>query len=127
MLEDILARQLRFLDILREIYPRMTLDMMAIFLFICYRERVPLTEIAERFGIIQANVSRNVSDLSEDGQYKGTRVEKGFGLVYTEEDPENRVRKIAYLTDKGREVKAEIMAILEGKIPVKASNRKKKQ
>lgn len=125
MFEPEIANHLKLVDTLREIYPPMTLEMAGVFLVICYHERVPLTDIAKRLNIHQVAVSRNVSDLSH-GQYKGPRTNKGFGLVQTEEDPQNRVRKIAYLTPKGTELKQQLVRILKEQEPVKPTTKKKK-
>ena len=125
MFEAEIACHLKLVDTLREIYPPMTLELAGVFLVICYHERVPLTDIAKRLNIHQVNVSRNVSDLGQ-GQYKGPRADKGFGLVKTEEDPENRVRKIAYLTPKGIELKQQLIRILKEQEPIKPSSKAKK-
>ncbi len=122
MFEPEIANYLKLVDILREIYPPMTLELAGVFLVICYHERVPLPEIAKRLNIHQVNVSRNVADLSQ-GQYKGPRANKGFGLVQTEEDPENRVRKIAYLTPKGIDLKQKLIRAFNEKAPSKSSRK----
>lgn len=125
MFEPEIASYLKLVDALRDIYPPMTLEMAGVFLVICYHERVPLTEIAKRLEIHQVAVSRNVADLSH-GQYKGPRANKGFGLVQTEEDPQNRVRKIAYLTPKGIDLKQELIRILKSQEVGRPSGKAKK-
>jgi DNA-binding MarR family transcriptional regulator len=110
---------------LREIYPKMNLEMAGVFLVICYHERVPLTQIAERLGLPQVTTHRHVSTLSKY-HYKGDRFDAGFELVETEEDPTNRVRKIAFLTPKGKEVKERLLALLKDKELAEITPKKKK-
>ncbi len=111
MLEPEIGRQIKVMDALRTIYPKMTLEMASVFLCVCYHERVPLTQIAKQLSLTTLIVHRQIAALSK-AFYKLDRYDEGFGLVETSEDPQNRVRKIAYLTPKGIEVKEQLTKIL---------------
>ncbi len=125
MFEQEFVKQLRVIDALRDIYPKMSLEMAGVFFVVCYHERIPLTQIGERLNLPQVTVHRHVSALSR-AFYKRDRYEQGFGLLATEEDPENRVRKIAFLTKKGEEVRDQLLSLLEEKELVEAKKSKKK-
>ena len=125
MFEPEIGRQMKALDALRSIYPKMTLEMASVFLCVCYHERVPLTEIAKRLSLTTLIVHRQIAALSK-AFYKLDRYDEGFGLVDTDEDPENRVRKIAYLTPKGIDLKQELIRILKSQEAGKPSGKAKK-
>ncbi len=125
MFEQEFAKQMKIIDALREIYPKMNLEMAGVFLSICYHERVPLTDLSKRLNLPQVTTHRHVSALSQH-YYKGDRFDQGFELVDTEEDPENRVRKIAFLTPKGKEVKEKLLALLSDKELIETAVKKKK-
>ena len=124
MFEPEIGRQLKVLDALRAIYPKMTLEMANVFLCVCYHERVPLTQIAKQLSLTTLIVHRQIAALNK-AFYKLDRYDEGFGLVDTQEDPENRVRKIAYLTPKGIEVKKKLIHILKEQESVKPASKKK--
>jgi DNA-binding MarR family transcriptional regulator len=55
--------------------------------------------LAEKVGISEGSVSRNVDQLTERGRMNEL---PGFGLVESERDPENRRLLLSRLTPKGR-------------------------
>ena len=112
MFESEIGCQLKVLDKLRTIYPKMTLEMASVFLCVCYHEQVPLTQIAKQLSLTTLIVHRQIAALNK-AFYKLDRYDEGFGLVETQKDPENRVRKIAYLTPKGTELKCKLVSILQ--------------
>lgn len=84
-----------------------------VFLLICEREPIPLSEINQTLGMEQFQVSRHVSALGKT--YKSNRQHfPGPDLVYTQEDPDNRTRKIACLTKKGQKLRDKALEILKG-------------
>lgn len=89
-------------------------QLVPVFLLICQEEKIPLSDISHSLKLEQFQVSRHVSALGKT--YKSNRQHfPGPDLVYTEEDPENRSRKIAFLTTKGKRLKAKVLKLLKGK------------
>jgi DNA-binding MarR family transcriptional regulator len=89
-------------------------QLIPVFLLICETEPIPLSDINKALSLEQFQVSRHVSALGKT--YKSNRQHfPGPDLVYTEEDPENRSRKIAFLTTKGKRLKAKVLKLLKGK------------
>lgn len=83
--------------------------MAATFLLVAAREGITMKNLSEALGISQASCSRNIAALS-----KWHRLNKaGHDLVYTEEDPVERRRKIAFLTPKGKRVAEALRVLLE--------------
>ena len=112
MFEKELGRQVRMFTELEKHLPFPHLS--PVFLLICYHEKIHMTEISKHLDLEQVQVSRHVSALGK--VYNSNRQKhKGPDLVYTEEDPDNRVKKIAYLSKKGQRLKEKILDILKGK------------
>lgn len=85
-----------------------------VFLLICDKEPIPLSEINKALNLEQFQVSRHVSALGKT--YKSNREHHaGPDLVTTQEDPDNRTRKIAMLTKKGQKLRDKALEILKGK------------
>lgn len=91
---------LTILEEFRKLDPEMQLQMAATFTLVAMRPGITMKDMAEILGISQASCSRNVAALS-----KWHRLNKpGHDLVYSEEDPIERRRKIVKLTAKGKRV-----------------------
>lgn len=92
------TNKLNVLEEFRKIDPEMPIQMAVVFLNIASDEGLNMTELYKRSGISQSSVSRNVAALS-----KWHRLNKaGHDLVVTKEDPNERRRKVVFLTNKGR-------------------------
>mgnify|MGYP004448671141 CR=1 FL=1 len=90
--------QLEFLKAFRELGRDMPIQMAVVFLNVANAEGISMTELYKSSGISQASCSRNVAALS-----KLHRLDKpGLDLVFTKEDPQERRRKIVFLTPKGK-------------------------
>ena len=99
---------LRFIEEFRKIDPEMPLQMAATFMVVAIRKGITMKELAETLGISQASCSRNVAALS-----KWHRLNReGHDLIYTEEDPIERRRKIAFLTPKGKRIAETLRALI---------------
>ena len=68
-----------------------------------------MPELCDMLEMPQGTLSRNVKSLSSyiDRSGRITSV-GGLGLLYTEQDTNNRHARAVYLTDKGRSVVAEL-------------------
>lgn len=76
---------------------------LTIFLTVCYREGITMTELGEYLNMPQGSVSRNVKVLSRylvEGE-NGREV-RGYDLIRTEPALDDRRRLAVYLTGKGR-------------------------
>jgi len=92
-----LFNSFKFVEELRTIDSEMPLQTAAAFLLVAMFPNITMKEMTERLGTSQASVSRNVAALS-----KIQRQDKpGHDLVFAEEDPAERRRKIVRLTRKG--------------------------
>lgn len=83
-----------------------------IFLYICIHERKTIHELHQELGIPQGSVSRNVKKLSVY-RNRETGEKGGYGLLHTERDLDYPNRVAVTLTALGREVKENLMRILE--------------
>jgi DNA-binding MarR family transcriptional regulator len=91
-----------------------------VFLLIAEQEPIQLSDISKQLELEQFQVSRHVSALGKT--YKSNRQHfPGPDLVMTQEDPENRARKIAKLTKKGQKLKVKALEIVKGTGHVKTT------
>lgn len=82
-----------------------------LFLVICNNEGITSLELAEYLDKPQGSLSRNLKKLSLYKNSKGDM--RGFDLIQTRPDYDNRRTLAIYLTDKGRKLKAELKKTLE--------------
>lgn len=93
-------------------------QLIPVFLLVCEKEPIPLSDINKALNLEQFQVSRHVSALGKT--YKSNREHHaGPDLVTTQEDPDNRTRKIATLTKKGQKLRDKALEILKGKTHAK--------
>lgn len=105
----LLLNGFKFLEEFRKIDPEMPMQMAATFVLVALLPGITMKELAERLGISQASCSRNVAALS-----KVHRLNKpGHDLVYAEEDPAERRRKIVRLTSKGTRVEESLKSLIQ--------------
>ncbi len=83
---------------------------LAVFLEIAKNEGITINELCDRVGLASSSASRNVAALSGQHWLK----KPGLGLVETQTDPQDLRRKTIRLTAKGRQLKDQIIAVLNG-------------
>ena len=99
------------LNQMRVIDPEIQAQTIAVFLEVARQpEGIKMQELAEKVGISQSSVSRNVAALSH--MHRVGR--PGYDLVVAFEDPAERRRKIVRLTPKGKRVAKELERVLDG-------------
>lgn len=99
----------RVLEALRTLDPDLPIQYALSFLTIAQNEGLSIRELSERLGIAQSSASRNVAALSKWHSFG----KAGHDLVQAEEDPRERRRKIITLTDRGRELAAQLSDLIQ--------------
>ena len=97
-----------------ELSPKISLEQAILYLLVCTKEEYPLTELGERMDWNALKTSRQVNTLASE-RYDGKEYHQGYEVLYTQEDPESRIFKNAFLTHKGKELKETIAGMLRGK------------
>lgn len=97
-----------------ELSPKISLEQAILYLLVCTKEEYPLTELGERMDWNALKTSRQVNTLASE-RYDGKEYHQGYEVLYTQEDPESRIFKNAFLTHKGKELKESILGILREK------------
>lgn len=105
---DHLDPLVRVLEALRILDPDLPIQYALSFLTIAQNEGLSIRDLSERLGIAQSSASRNVAALSKWHSFG----KEGHDLVQAEEDPRERRRKIITLTEKGRELAAQLAALI---------------
>ncbi len=95
-----------------ELSPKLSLEQTILYLLVCTKEEYPLTELGEELDWNTLKTSRQVNTLASD-RYNGKDYYDGYEVLYTQEDPESRIFKNAFLTHKGRELKEKVIGILK--------------
>lgn len=101
-----MRRALGIFQEFRNLQPTMPIKTASIFTYIAANPGISMCELCEKTHIKQSTCSRTVAVLSEWEKYEVP----GFGLVWTEDDPKERRKKLIHLTDMGEE----FAAILSG-------------
>lgn len=99
----------RVLEALRTLDPDLPIQYALSFLTIAQNEGLSIRDLSERLGIAQSSASRNVAALSKWHSFG----KEGHDLVQAEEDPRERRRKIITLTDKGRDLAAQLADLIQ--------------
>ena len=99
--------------------PKVSLEQAIAFLLVCEREELPMIELAEKMDWTVLKTSRSVNSLAEQ-RYGNGQYNEGYQVVYTEDDKENRTLKNAFLTHKGKQIKAQLIEILKAKTSKKS-------
>ncbi|WP_143005151.1 MarR family winged helix-turn-helix transcriptional regulator [Billgrantia gudaonensis] len=92
----------------RELQSDFPLQIAALFAYVAANPGISMDELRERTNTKQSTCSRSISVLSEWQEYD----KRGFGLVWTEEDPTERRRNLVPLTEKGEELAATLSDIV---------------
>jgi|TARA_R110000851_G_scaffold176026_1_gene322565 DNA-binding MarR family transcriptional regulator len=103
-----LRRLIRCVKELRQLSPEMTLQAAHTFLVVAAEPGIPTPELMKRTAVSQSSCSRHVGFLSHR-HHKGA---PGLQLVESLIDPYEGRRKIVVLTDKGKELAAELAEVL---------------
>ncbi len=98
----------------QEISPKISLEQAILYLLVCTKEQYPLVQLGERMGWNPLKTSRQVNTMASE-RYDGREYHDGYEVLYTQEDPESRIYKNAFLTYRGRLLKENIIGILREK------------
>lgn len=90
-------KSLNVIEVFRKIDPAMPIAQVSFFLNAAKNEGLSLTDLAQMTGILLANASRYIVNLSG-----GKPGEKGLDLLDYYENPLNRRQKLVVLTERGR-------------------------
>ena len=138
---------LHITDIVRGLDNRMEMQTLAIFLYVARHNRrggITMEEIATEIGIAQSSVSRGVIKLS-DGiinqprevldraasrgrapTREALRPKFGIGLLYTEDDPMEKRRKIVRLAPMGERIANKLMDYTLASYPMSTDERRRR-
>lgn len=119
-----LYRVSRILATFQAMNRSMTVEVANVFLLVCLKEGLRLTDYAKETGLSQSTISRYLLDLStyrrdlsqdasEEGDTEGRK--ESYGLVRSEVDPLELRAKRYYLTTRGKALMTRVLAICEGK------------
>lgn len=111
-----ISRLYKAIERVRELNPDFAISQLSLFLYVVQHEGITLHEVAEALRIPQGTVSRNTKQL---GRYivtreDGTKEVRGYGLLRTEPDMEERRRLAVYLTKDGKQLVNDLEMILYG-------------
>lgn len=98
----------------QEISPKISLEQAILYLLVCTKEEYPLVQLGERMDWNPLKTSRQVNTMASE-RYDGKDYHDGYKVLYTQEDPESRIFKNAFLTHKGKVLKEKIIGILKEK------------
>ena len=136
---------LHITDIIRGLDSRMEMQTLAIFLYVARHNRsggITMDEIANEIGIAQSSCSRGVMKLSDGlvnpprevldrAAKKGKpptrealKPKFGIGLLYTQDDPYERRRKIVFLSPMGERIANKLTDYTVASYPMSADERK---
>lgn len=97
-------RYLRAIELLRQLDPSMTGQVIATFLYIASHNPCHKQALEEDLGLTNASASRNSDSLCDINRHKQT----GMALIRKYPDPSNKRRILLELTESGRRVVQEI-------------------
>jgi DNA-binding MarR family transcriptional regulator len=101
----------RVLDVMVE-FSKLQFDLplktVSLFAYVAASPGISMNELRKQTNTKQSTFSRSIAVLSEWQEHE----KPGFGLIWTEEDPGERRRKLVHLTDKGEELAATLSDIL---------------
>lgn len=104
------TRMYQFIDKFRSLNNEIQAQTIQTFLYVAMSDQrdVPMQEMGKALGLSQASVSRNVSFYSKVNRHRV----KGQGLLGSREDPQERRRKVVYLTNKGSMFMSDLVDIM---------------
>lgn len=86
--------------VIREVAPDIGIQAVHMLLEVARKPGITVSELIRKTGLSQSSCSRNLALLSAQHRLG----KPGLDLVYTQEDPSERRRKLARLTPKGEEL-----------------------
>lgn len=100
------------IEVIRGIQSDIAAPAIVVFLLVASapQSTLSMVELAERLGMSQASVSRNVAMLSKINRHK----EPGYDLLRWDLDPQDFRRKVVTLTARGQRLAARMSARLQG-------------
>ena len=104
-----LWRLFRAIEEFRRDDPEFPPQLMLTFLYTAMHDGAPMKDIAEAVDIAQSTTSRNVASLDKINRHH----EPGYDYVRAVPDPNERRRKVVYLTPKGRKLRDRLVSIFE--------------
>ncbi|WP_114417533.1 MarR family transcriptional regulator [Marinospirillum perlucidum] len=81
---------------IREVAPEIGIQAVHLLLEVARKPGITVSELISKTGLSQSSCSRNLALLSAQHRLG----KPGLNLVYTQDDPKERRRKLAYLTEK---------------------------
>jgi len=93
----------------RKLDGEMPMQMASTFMVVARHQGITMKDIAEKVGVTQSSVSRNIGALGSRHRYG----KEGLKLVKTEEDDIDIRRKVVHLTPKGTKFVASLVEILQ--------------
>ncbi|BDY05955.1 MULTISPECIES: hypothetical protein, partial [unclassified Ferrimonas] len=103
-----LTKLMDAVEIFRDVYSEIPPQTCLMFMQVCQEEGCSIKDLQERFEMSQASASRNARLLSER-VHSGRQ---GLGLVELRIDEQDYRIKRAFLTEKGREVRDRLSAVV---------------
>jgi len=103
-----LQRVWNILEEFRKLQSDLPVKVAYLFACIAANPGISISELQKQANIEQSTCSRSVAVLSEWQNHE----KPGFGLIWTEEDPTERRRKLVHLTEKGEELAATLANML---------------
>jgi len=103
-----MQRALNIVEEFRKLQSDLPLQIASLFTYIAANPGISMKELQEQTNTAQSTCSRSVAALSEWQNHE----KPGFGLIWMEEDPEERRRKLVHLTEKGEKLAATLAKML---------------
>jgi|25_taG_2_1085351.scaffolds.fasta_scaffold07634_4 DNA-binding MarR family transcriptional regulator len=95
-----ITRLIGAVTVIREVAPDIGIQAIHMLLEVARKPGITVSELIRKTGLSQSSCSRNLALLSAQHRLG----KPGLDLVYTQEDPSERRRKLARLTPKGEEL-----------------------
>lgn len=95
-----IIRLIGAVTVIREVAPEIGIQAVHLLLEVARKPGITVGELMRKTGLSQSSCSRNLALLSAQHRLG----KPGLDLVYTQEDPSERRRKLARLTPKGEEL-----------------------
>lgn len=92
----------------RKLQSDLPLQIASLFTYIAANPGISMKELQEQTNTAQSTCSRSVAVLAEWQNHE----KPGFGLIWMEEDPGERRRKLVHLTEKGEKLAANLAKML---------------
>ena len=99
-----------------EIHTSMTMTHLQLFLEIGTNEGITTSELWDKYGLLPRTLRKNIRVLGKYIDYPtGFAALRGFDLVKTERDRNDRTKRACFLTKKGEKVYAQVLDLMKNK------------